>query len=197
MLCQFLLYSKVNQLYVYIYPLLLESPSHLGHQQALSSFLCYTLGSHQESILCVCPTVCDPMACSPQAPLSMEFSRQEYQSGLPFPSPGGLPNPGTEPMSPAFQADSLPSEPPGKPTVQTRRPLGWLNLKCGNLSCCTLMLVLASAIKWAAVDSLCLRRFTGPTLQCHWITALGNSFLNWPSHPLVCWSVFWKNMKGV
>ena len=137
MLCQFLLYSKVNQLYVYIYPLLLESPSHLGHQQALSSFMCYTLGSHQESILCVCPTVCDPMACSPQAPLSMEFSRQEYQSGLPFPSPGGLPNPGTEPMSPAFQADSLPSEPPGKPTVQTRRPLGWLNLKFGNLSCCT------------------------------------------------------------
>ena len=44
----------------------------------------------------------------------MEFSRQEYWSGLPFPSPGDLPDPRTEPMSPALQADALPSEPPGK-----------------------------------------------------------------------------------
>ena len=44
----------------------------------------------------------------------MEFSRQEYWSGLPFPSPGDLPNPGIEPGSPALQADSLLSEPPGK-----------------------------------------------------------------------------------
>ena len=50
-----------------------------------------------------------------QAPLSMEFSRQEYWSGLPFPPPGDLPNPGTKPGSPAFQADALPSELPGKP----------------------------------------------------------------------------------
>ena len=49
-----------------------------------------------------------------QAPLSLGFSRQEYWSGLPFPSPGDLPNPGIEPGSPALQADSLPSEPPGK-----------------------------------------------------------------------------------
>ena len=46
-----------------------------------------------------------------QAPLFMEFSRQEYWSGLPFPSPGDLPDPGIEPMSPAFQAVSLPIEP--------------------------------------------------------------------------------------
>jgi len=45
----------------------------------------------------------------------MEFSRQEYWSELPFPSPGNLPNPGIELRSPAFQEDSLPSEPPGKP----------------------------------------------------------------------------------
>ena len=45
----------------------------------------------------------------------MEFSRQEHWSGLPFPSPGDLPNPGIKPRSPAWQADSLPSEPPGKP----------------------------------------------------------------------------------
>ena len=47
---------------------------------------------------------------APQAPLSMGFSRQEYWSGLPFPSPGDLPEPGIEPRSPAFQADALPSE---------------------------------------------------------------------------------------
>ena len=48
-----------------------------------------------------------------QASLSMGFSRQEYWSGLPFPSPGDLPDPGIEPRSPALQADALPSEPPG------------------------------------------------------------------------------------
>jgi len=50
------------------------------------------------------------MAC--QAPLSMEFSRQEYWNGLPFPSPGDLPNQGIEPRPPTLQADSLFSEPP-------------------------------------------------------------------------------------
>ena len=49
----------------------------------------------------------------------MEFSRQEYWSGLPFPSPGDLPDPGIEPGSPALQADSLPSEPRGKPKFVT------------------------------------------------------------------------------
>ena len=50
-----------------------------------------------------------------QAPPSVEFSRQEYCSGLPFPSPGDLPDPGIKPRSPSLQADALPSEPPGKP----------------------------------------------------------------------------------
>ena len=45
----------------------------------------------------------------------MEFSRPEYWSGLPFPPPGDLPNPGIEPRSPALQANSLPAESPGKP----------------------------------------------------------------------------------
>ena len=49
-----------------------------------------------------------------QASLFMGFSRQEYWSGLPFPSSGDLSHPGFEPRSPALQADSLPSEPPGK-----------------------------------------------------------------------------------
>ena len=47
----------------------------------------------------------------------MGFFGQEYWSGLPFPSPGDLPNPGIEPGSLAFQADALTSEPPGKPNV--------------------------------------------------------------------------------
>ena len=51
-----------------------------------------------------------------QASLSMGFSRQEYWNGLPFPSPGDLPDPGIEPGSPALQADALPSVPLGKPT---------------------------------------------------------------------------------
>ena len=50
-----------------------------------------------------------------QAPLSMGFSRQEYWSGLPFPSPGDLPDPGIEPQSPTLQADAQLSEPSGKP----------------------------------------------------------------------------------
>ena len=56
-----------------------------------------------------------PWTVACKAPLSMSFSRQDYWSGLPFPSPGDLPDPGIEPGSPALQADSLPSKPPGKP----------------------------------------------------------------------------------
>ena len=55
-----------------------------------------------------------PWTVAYQVPLSMGFSRQEYWSGLPFPSPGEPPNPGIEPRSPALQSDALRSEPPGK-----------------------------------------------------------------------------------
>ena len=58
------------------------------------------------------PTLWDPVD-----PLSMGFSRQEYWSGLPFPSTGDLPEPGIKPRSPALQADALPSEPPEKGTI--------------------------------------------------------------------------------
>ena len=57
-----------------------------------------------------------PWTVAYQAPPSMEFSRQEYWSGLPFLSPGDLPNPGFEPRSPALQADTLLSKPPRKPS---------------------------------------------------------------------------------
>ena len=66
-----------------------------------------------------------PWAVAHQASPSMGFSRQgfsrqEYSSGLPFPSPGDLPDPGIEPRSPALQADALTSEPPGKPTLKNK-----------------------------------------------------------------------------
>ena len=62
-----------------------------------------------------CLTLCDPWTIAYQAPPSMGFSRQEYWSGMPFPSPGDLSDPGIEPRSPTLQADALTSEPPGKP----------------------------------------------------------------------------------
>ena len=77
--------------------------------------------------VCVCVCVCEllsrfqlfvtPWTVVCQASLSMEFSRQEYWSGVPFPSPGDLSNPGIEPRPPVLQADSLLSEPPGKPLL--------------------------------------------------------------------------------
>ena len=71
-----------------------------------------------------CPTLVTPQTTTLQVPLSMGFSRQEYWNGLPFPSPGDLPNPGIEPGSPALQADSLLTELQAKPgslqQLQTR-----------------------------------------------------------------------------
>ena len=58
-----------------------------------------------------------PWTVAYQAPQSMGFSRQEYWSGLPFPSPGDLPDPGIEPWSPALQAGAISSEPPGEKVV--------------------------------------------------------------------------------
>ena len=63
-----------------------------------------------------CPTLCTPWTVAYQASPSMGFSRQEYWSGLSFPFPGDLADPGIEPESPALEADALTSEPPGKPT---------------------------------------------------------------------------------
>ena len=69
-----------------------------------------------------CPTLATPWIVAYQTPLSMEFSRQESWSGLPFPSPGDLPDPGIEPGSPALQADSLLTELRGKPRWKGRVP---------------------------------------------------------------------------
>ena len=70
-----------------------------------------------------------PWTITYQACLSMGFSRQEYWSGLPFPSPGDLPDPVIEPGSPKLQADALPSEPPGKPKDH-KVSITWHLLEC-------------------------------------------------------------------
>ena len=72
---------------------------------------------HTQSVSCV-QLFATPRTVANQAPLSMGFPRQEYWSGLPFPTPVDLPDPRiepTSPVSPAWQADSFTTEPPGKP----------------------------------------------------------------------------------
>ena len=73
----------------------------------------YILFESESEVAQPCPTLCNPWTVAYQVSLSMGFSRQEYWSGLPFPSPGDLPDPGIEPRSPELQADALTSEPPG------------------------------------------------------------------------------------
>ena len=122
-----------------------ESPVHIIHPaQASLSF------KHEESTVFTWPSqsFCTSNMCSPcrtqsvslsvmsdseiahQAPLSVEFSRPEYWSGLPSPSPGDFPKPGIKPRSPALQADSSPSEPLGKPRTQKTPETWWYSLKC-------------------------------------------------------------------
>ena len=86
-----------------------------------------------------------PWTVAHQAPLSMDFSRQEYWSGLPFPSPGDLPDPGIKSKSPSLLADSLSSDPLGKPhtmkyqTIKKKKEImpfvaTWMDLKIITLS---------------------------------------------------------------
>ena len=65
----------------------------------------------------LCLILCDARDCSPPGASAMGFSRQEYWRGLPGPPPGDLSNSGIKPRSPALYADSLPSEPQGKPRL--------------------------------------------------------------------------------
>ena len=66
-----------------------------------------------------CPTLCNPVDCSLPGSSLHGILQQEYWTGLPFPSPGDLPNLGIKPQTPALQADALTSEPPGTLLVQT------------------------------------------------------------------------------
>ena len=72
------------------------------------------------SVTSLCPTLCNPWAVAHQSHLSMGFSRQEYWSGLPFPPPGDLPDPGIEPLShlpPPLAGRFFITDPPGKKPV--------------------------------------------------------------------------------
>ena len=86
-------------------------------KSALSEISIYPLISNHVLVAQSCLTLCDSMYYSLLGFSVHGFSRQEYWSGLPCPSPGDLPNPVIEPGSPALQENSLLSEPPGKPTV--------------------------------------------------------------------------------
>ena len=78
------------------------------------------------SVAQFCPTLGDPMDCSPSGSSVWRFSRQEYWSGLPFPSLGDLPNPGFEPASPALAGEFFTTEPPEKPLQSSRKPANGL-----------------------------------------------------------------------
>ena len=122
--------GRLNQLWftsAFPFPLLIPVSGHTLHLLPKPRFwhessVCvshpFTWPNYSVTVLVAqsCPTLCDPMGSAHQAPLSMGSSRQGYWSGLPFPSPGDLPNPGIEPGSPALQADSLLTELQGKPT---------------------------------------------------------------------------------
>ena len=111
-MCWFLPYNNVNQLWINIHPLPPEPQS--------------------------CLTLCDPMDHSLPGSFihGIPFSRPEYWSGQPFPSPGDLPDPGIEPRSPALQADSLLSEALGKPNF----PLAIYFTHAGVRQCYSLLI---------------------------------------------------------
>ena len=82
--------------------------------QAVHLSLGLTYNSGGGLIIKSCPALCDPMDCSPPGSSVHGISQQEYWSGLPFLSPGDLPQTEIKPGSPVLQVDSLPTEPPGK-----------------------------------------------------------------------------------
>ena len=92
-----------------------------------------------------------PWTVAHQDPPSMGFSRQEYWSGLPFPSPGDLPDPGIEPRSPALEADDLTSEPPGP---VSSRILEWLAVSTSRRSTQLRDQTCISYISWIGRQSL-------------------------------------------
>ena len=98
-----------------------------------------------------CPTLCDPMDCSSAGSLSMGFSRQEYWRGLPFPSPGDLPDSGMEPtssMSPALQVDSLPLNHGGCLKVEVAQPCLTL---CDPMDYTVHSILQARTLEWVAI----------------------------------------------
>ena len=113
----------------------------------------------------LCLTLCDPMDCSHQAPLSMKFSRQEYWSGLPFPSPGYLSDSGIRLRSPALQADSLSSDPPRKLFILHSGFISYLKSNINPTSAstrpCTIWSLTTALTGWLALCSETPELFSG------------------------------------
>ena len=116
----------------HVYVFILQLMDRYSHQLCLPYFFAFILTFlfsdcwNWLSVTQLCPTLCNPMDYTRQAPLFMEFYRQEYWSGLSFPPPGDLPDRGIEGLdsrSPALQADSLLSKPPLG--FFTSQPLYW------------------------------------------------------------------------
>ena len=110
-------FSVVNEADVFLeFSCFLYDPTNVGNLTSHSSAFSKSSLKKWKWSRSVVSDSATPWKVAYQAPPSMGFSRQEYWSGLPFPSPGHLPDPGIKPGSPTLQADSLRSEPPGKPT---------------------------------------------------------------------------------
>ena len=105
-----------------------------------------------------------PWTAAYQAPPSMEFSRQEYWSGLPFPSPKDLPNPGIEPRSLTLQADAVPFEPPGKPYCNIKYLTS--NFTHPNSLFQAFTMFFASGFKMSLISVSCSASF--PLLHSSW-----------------------------
>ena len=113
-----------------------SSPSEPS-RKSIAEIICVHAFCYGGLVTKTCPTLATPWIVAGQAPLSMEFSRQEYRGGLPFPSPGDLPDPEIKPESPALQADSLSSEQPGTilkgpGKVRLLRKRSWWRAETGN-----------------------------------------------------------------
>ena len=131
---QCLLAEWMNNFYIFVNKLLLHSVSHCAWNIRIKAELLRSyvgsftdknfetnftavIGKHIKEVLSqhMLGSTWTLWTVAHQAPPSIGFSRQEYWNGLPFPSPGDLPDPGIEPRSPILHADALTSEPPGKP----------------------------------------------------------------------------------
>ena len=130
-------------------------------------------GSESEGVSCSVMSNWDLWIVGRQSPLSMEFSRQGYWSGLPFPSPGDLPDPGIKPGSPALQADSLLSEPLGKPII-------WKN-KYHIWKCCIIPSIIIQVPVLTGYLNAISHMGPLPVRQVHLLWALVYACLHLPS----------------
>ena len=135
-----------------------DNPGKLDVAPVLMLLICMDWKNHLSpsfsALFCVCAYSCVQLFTTPwiiacQAPLSVEFSRQEYWSGLPFLSPEDLPDPRIEPRSPTMQTYCLPSEPPGKPPAIFWSSKNWRVLTRILLFSFSLHRIQSFCIQWA------------------------------------------------